>query len=81
MENTNTLIAGIPAQRLADFTAREARRFAAARPNAAKVQLTDYLGGVPLHWMTDWPMPHLPVIASAKGATITDIDGYQIDDF
>lgn len=81
MENTNTPIAGIPAQRLADFTAREARRFAAARPNAAKVQLTDYLGGVPLHWMTDWPMPHLPVIASAKGATITDIDGYQIDDF
>ncbi len=81
MENINTLIAGIPAQRLADFTAREARRFAAARPNAAKVQLTDYLGGVPLHWMTDWPMPHLPVIASAKGATITDIDGYQIDDF
>jgi len=81
MKNTNTLIAGIPAQRLADFTAREARRFAAARPTAAKVKLTDYLGGVPLHWMTDWPMPHLPVIASAKGATITDIDGYQIDDF
>ncbi len=81
MENQNTLIAGIPAQRLADFTAREARRFAASRPHAAKVQLTDYLGGVPLHWMTDWPMPHLPVIAQAKGATITDIDGYQMDDF
>jgi glutamate-1-semialdehyde 2,1-aminomutase len=81
MENTQTLIAGIPAQRLADFTAREARRFAASRPHAASVKLTDYLGGVPLHWMTDWPMPHLPVIAQAKGATITDIDGYQIDDF
>jgi glutamate-1-semialdehyde 2,1-aminomutase len=31
--------------------------------------------------MQDWPLPHLPIIAAAKGATITDIDGYQIDDF
>lgn len=81
MEPTNATIAGITAQRLAEFTRREECRFAAARPNAAKVKLTDYLGGVPMHWMTDWPMPHLPVIASASGATITDIDGYQIDDF
>ncbi len=81
MKNTDPQIAGIPADRLVAFTAREARRFAAARPNAAKVQLSDYLGGVPLHWMTDWPMPHLPVIAQAKGAVITDIDGYLMDDF
>ena len=81
MKNDHALIAGIPAQRLAYFTAREARHFAASRPNAAKVNLTDYLGGVPLHWMRDWPMPHLPIIAQAKDARITDIDGYQMDDF
>lgn len=81
MENAAPMIAGIAADRLNAFAQNEARRFAAARPNAAKVKLTDYLGGVPMHWMTDWPMPHLPVIASASGATITDIDGYQIDDF
>jgi glutamate-1-semialdehyde 2,1-aminomutase len=31
--------------------------------------------------MTDWPMPHLPLVARAKGARLTDIDGYEIDDF
>lgn len=75
------LIAGIPAARLADFTAREARRFAASRPNSARIKTPDFLGGVPMHWMTDWPMPHLPVIAEGHGARITDIDGYEIDDF
>ncbi len=83
MENTNpdAPIAGIPAARLAAFTAREARRFARARPNSARVQTSDYLGGVPMHWMADWPMPHLPVIAQANGARISDIDGFEMDDF
>ncbi len=40
-----------------------------------------YLNGVPMHWMRDWPMPHLPLVAEAKGARLTDIDGYGIDDF
>jgi glutamate-1-semialdehyde 2,1-aminomutase len=31
--------------------------------------------------MTDWPMPHLPLVAHATGARLTDIDGYGIDDF
>jgi glutamate-1-semialdehyde 2,1-aminomutase len=31
--------------------------------------------------MKDWPMPHLPLVATAKGARLTDIDGYEIDDF
>ncbi len=79
-----TQIAGIDATRLAAFAAREARRFAASRPRskAALQRGQDaFLDGVPLHWMKDWPLPHLPVIAKAKGARITDIDGYQIDDF
>ena len=80
----NSLIAGIPTDRLAAFTARETRRFAGARPNSAGVMAAGagaYLGGVPMHWMADWPLPHLPVIAHAKGARITDIDGYVMDDF
>ncbi len=40
-----------------------------------------FLNKVPMHWMTDWPMPHLPLVASAKGATLTDIDGITLDDF
>lgn len=79
-----TLIAGIRPERLEKLRAREAKRFAQGRLKAreALAQAADvFLDGVPLHWMKDWPMPHLPLIASAKGARITDIDGYEIDDF
>ncbi len=80
----DTLIAGIQADRLATFAAREAAVYAKARPKAAKA-LQDgagvFLGGVPMHWMADWPMPHLPLIAKAQGARIADIDGLTLDDF
>ena len=78
------LIAGIDADRLKSFATREAKRYAASRPKA-KAALDKgaeaFVSGVPLHWMKDWPMPHLPLVAKAKGARITDIDGYEIDDF
>jgi glutamate-1-semialdehyde 2,1-aminomutase len=78
------LIAGVRQDRLEALAAREARRFAASRPVSAKAMADGagvFLSGVPMHWMTDWPMPHLPLIAQASGARITDIDGYDIDDF
>ncbi len=78
------LIAGIPRDRLAALAAREAKRFVQSRPKAAKALAKGadvFLGGVPMHWMADWPMPHLPLIEKAEGASITDIDGNQIDDF
>lgn len=79
-----TLIAGVQPDRLQQFAMREANRFAAGRPKSKAALAMDggaYLDGVPLHWMKDWPMPFLPVIAHAKAARITDIDGYEIDDF
>ena len=81
---TTQMIAGIPQDRLQAFAAREARRFATTRPKsraALQKGAGTYLDGVPLHWMKDWPMPHLPLVAKAKGARIEDIDGYTIDDF
>ncbi len=83
MTNPST-IAGIRRDTLEALALREARRFAATRPKSARAMAKAsevYLDGVPLHWMKDWPMPHLPVIENAEGATITDIDGYQINDF
>ncbi len=81
---TESLIAGILPARLEKLRAREAKRFAQGRPKA-RVALDQgaeaFLDGVPLHWMKDWPMPHLPLITKARGARITDIDGYEIDDF
>ncbi len=79
-----TLIAGIPADRLTDFAKREAAIYAKARPKSAKALAKGagtFLGGVPMHWMTDWPMPHLPLVARATGARIEDIDGHALDDF
>ncbi len=77
-------IAGIRRETLTSLTAREARRFAKMRPKSARAAADlgqFYLDGVPLHWMKDWPMPHLPLVETAEGATITDIDGYLINDF
>ncbi len=77
-------IAGIAPDRLDPIARREAARFAAGRPLSAVAMAAGsgaYLNGVPMHWMRDWPMPHLPVVAKAKGARLTDIDGYGIDDF
>lgn len=78
------LIAGIARDRLTAFAAAEAKRYAAARPKARKAQAAGasvFLDGVPLHWMKDWPMPHLPLVARAHGARIEDIDGHEVDDF
>ncbi len=76
------LIAGIQSNRLAAFAAAEAARYVRARPlsGAAKGN-RHFLNGVPMHWMHDWPMPHLPLVERAEGAVITDIDGFRIDDF
>ncbi len=75
---------GIPAARLERFRAAEAARYAAGRPRAAaaaQARAGHFLGGVPMHWMRDWPLPFPPVVAEARGARLTDIDGFGIDDF
>ncbi len=81
---TSATIAGVPLDRLAAMERREAEAFAASRPRSAAALRSGagaYLNGVPMHWMRDWPMPHLPVVARAEGARLTDIDGHVIDDF
>lgn len=75
---------GISAARIAALRDREARLFASRRPKSRKAYgdgISGFLGGVPMHWMLDWPMPFPIVVEAAKGATITDIDGIALDDF
>ena len=77
-------IAGVRKDRLQAFAAREAAGYAKARPKAAAALAKgagNFLSGVPMHWMADWPMPHLPLVARAHGAKIEDIDGNRLDDF
>lgn len=78
------LIAGVARDRLDTLTAREAKRFSLAHPRAHAALSNGagvFLDGVPLHWMKDWPMPHLPLVAKAEGAVLVDIDGNKVDDF
>jgi glutamate-1-semialdehyde 2,1-aminomutase len=39
------------------------------------------LGGVPMHWMTEWASPYPIFLASASGAAVTDADGNRYVDF
>ena len=77
-------IGGVPAARIAALAAHEAARYAQARPRTQAALAAGgqrYLGGVPMHWMRDWPQPFPMLVARAKGAVIHDIDGHRIDDF
>ncbi|RWK64924.1 aspartate aminotransferase family protein [Mesorhizobium sp.] len=84
IDHLKTSIGGISAACIADLRETEAEAFRKARPkSAAKVGngLPGFFGGVPMHWMNDWPTPFPILVDSARGATITDIDGNRLDDF
>lgn len=75
---------GIEAARIADLRKIEAAAFRAARPKSeARLGngIEGFFGGVPMHWMNDWPTPFPILVESAKGARIIDVDGNALDDF
>ncbi|MBW6506684.1 MAG: aspartate aminotransferase family protein [Rhodobacteraceae bacterium] len=78
------LIRGVSATRIAALTARTAATYRAARPRSLAALTAGagaFLGGVPMHWMADWPQPFPMLVARARGATLEDIDGNRVDDF
>ena len=78
------IFAGIAPDRLAAFAAREASRYAKARPFGRALLdagSAPWLDNVPMHWMKDWPQPFPMVVAKARGAQLTDVDGNKVDDF
>lgn len=75
---------GVGAERLAAVRRAEENRFVQGRPRSAATHADGggtFLDAVPMHWMRDWPLPFPLVVDKAEGATLTDIDGYQVDDF
>ena len=79
-----TQTGGVAADRIAEVSARAAAAYVAARPRSAAALAAGagaWLGGVPMHWMRDWPQPFPLVVARAKGAVIEDVDGNRLDDF
>jgi len=69
---------------IAKVMARERTRFAAANPKSASLAAqakTSLFGGVPMHWMADWPTPFPLFVAQANGARFKDVDGHDYVDF
>lgn len=75
---------GVSLARIRALRAAEAASFRAARPRSEAAfgkGIACFFGGVPMHWMNDWPTPFPIVVDRATGASIVDIDGNRLDDF
>ena len=72
------------ARAIARLRAEETARFEAANPRSralAGAAAECYPGGVPMHWMRDWPLPFPLFVAAARGAHLIDADGHRRADF
>lgn len=77
-------LGGVEVARLRAFRTAEEQRYAAVRSRSAELarQSAEALvNGVPMQWMTDWPLPFPMFIAHAEGASLTDVDGHRYSDF
>ncbi len=64
----------------ADFIEKRPKGFFHANTQENRPNNEGFLGGVPQHWMLDWPTPFPLFVKSAKGVLIEDIDGNQLID-
>jgi glutamate-1-semialdehyde 2,1-aminomutase len=77
-------LAGVSLARLDRLRKAEIERYARARPlsqAAHQAGRANWLAGVPMHWMRDWPAPFPLTLDRAEGARLTCADGMEIDDF
>lgn len=77
-------LGGIRLQRIAQVFRQAQRRYVDAHPRSLQRTgqgIAGFYDGVPMHWMRDWSMPFPFVVASARGATLHDIDGNAYADF
>ncbi|WP_353644673.1 aspartate aminotransferase family protein [Mesorhizobium sp. WSM2239] len=84
MDETSAIKGGISLARISALRESQAAIFGKARPKTSAAigkGMAGFLGGVPMHWMNDWPTPFPILVDRAEGATITDVDGNQLDDF
>src|SRR3954464_4338342 len=79
-----TTAAGLDGERIGAVHAAERERFAAAHPRSRELFARargSLVGGVPMTWMTKWVGGHPVYAASARGATVEDVDGQRYVDF
>jgi glutamate-1-semialdehyde 2,1-aminomutase len=69
---------------LTDLIARERECFRERHPRSRALNeqaRASLLAGVPMSWMTMWAGAHPIYLASAEGASVTDVDGHEYADF
>ena len=84
MKSSRNSEGGVSLARIRKLRAAEAKTFRTARPISEAAfgkGIAGFFGGVPMHWMNDWPTPFPVVVDRARGATIHDMDGNRLDDF
>lgn len=69
--------------RLEQVLAEEEERYRRRTPRSAELAVEgrrSLAGGVPLHWMGNWPTPYPLFMDGAAGAQVTDVDGHEYVD-
>ena len=77
-------LGGVRLGTLRAFRAAEEKIFRIARPISARLadQARDgWVNGVPMQWMTDWPLPFPLFIDRGEGSRLIDVDGHSYADF
>jgi glutamate-1-semialdehyde 2,1-aminomutase len=79
-----TTAADLDRERIAAVHRAERERFAAAHARSRELferARGSLVGGVPMTWMAKWVGGHPVYAASARGASVTDVDGHTYVDF
>jgi len=69
--------------RIEKLLAAEEETYRARTPRSAELAVAGrevLAGGVPLHWMGNWPTPYPLFLQAAKGAELLDVDGNEYAD-
>ncbi len=63
---------------------RETKLYVQRNPKSLALSVkasSNWLRGVPMHWMVDWGLPYPLFVEKTQGATLTDVDGHDYSDF
>ena len=74
----------VSAEKLAALLEGEEEAFAARTPESKRLfedAKQSLLGGVPMHWMTEWASPYPIFVTHAEGIHVVDADGNDYVDF
>ena len=79
-----TTLGGVELAPLRAFRTAEEEVYRALRPRSASLAAKardGWVNGVPMQWMTDWPLPFPLFIDRGVGSRLTDVDGHDYADF